>query len=36
MGIKHIIKPRSNAKADRGHPERCNSVMMLKTLGDKE
>jgi len=36
MGVKPIIKPRKNARTDRGPPERRNSVMMLKTLGEKE
>ena len=36
MGIKPIIKPRKNARTDRGPPERHNSVMMLKTLGERE
>jgi hypothetical protein len=35
MGIKPIIKPRRNARVDRGPPERRNSVMILKTLGEK-
>jgi hypothetical protein len=35
-GIKPIIKPRKNARADRGPPERRNSVMMLKMLGERE
>jgi len=34
-GIKPIIKPRRNARTDRGPPERRNSVMMLKTLGEE-
>jgi hypothetical protein len=33
MGIKPIIKPRRNARVDRGHPERRNSAIMFKTLG---
>ena len=36
MEIKPIIKPRRNARADRGFPERRISVMMLKTLGERE
>jgi len=36
MGVKPIIKPRKNARADRGPPERRRSAMMLKTLGEKE
>ena len=35
-GIKPIIKPRRNARADRGPPERRNSVIMFKMLGEKE
>jgi hypothetical protein len=36
MGIKPIIKPRKNARTDRGPPERRNSVIILKTLGEEE
>jgi len=36
MGINPIIKPRKNARTDRGPPERRNSAMMLKMLGEKE
>jgi len=36
MGIKPIIKPRRNARTDRGPPERRSSVMILKTLGERE
>jgi len=32
---KPIIKPRRNARVDRGSPERRNSAMILKTLGEK-
>ena len=35
MRIKSIIKPRRNARVDRGPPERRNSVMILKTFGEK-
>jgi len=35
MNIKSIIKPRRNARVDRGPPERRNSVIILKTLGEK-
>jgi len=35
-GIKPIIKPRKNARTERGPPERRNSVMMLKTIGEEE
>jgi len=36
MGVNPIIKPRRNARTDRGPPERRNSVMTLKTLGERE
>jgi hypothetical protein len=35
MNIKPIIKPRRNSRVDRGPPERRNSVMILKTFGEK-
>jgi len=35
MEIKPIIKPRRNARVDRGHPERRNSAIILKTIGEK-
>jgi transposase len=35
-GVKQIIKPRRNARTDRGPPERHTSVMILKTLGEEE
>jgi hypothetical protein len=35
MGIKPIIKPRRNARTDRGPPERRSSVIMFKTLGER-
>jgi hypothetical protein len=35
MGINPIIKPRRNARTDRGPPERRSSVMILKTIGEK-
>jgi hypothetical protein len=35
MSIKSIIKPRRNARVDRGPPERRSSVIILKTLGEK-
>jgi transposase len=35
MGIKSIIKPRRNARTDRGPPERRSSAIMFKTLGEK-
>ena len=36
MKIIPIIKPRKNARIDRGPPERCNSVTIFKNLGEKE
>jgi hypothetical protein len=36
MGVKPIIKPRRNARIDRGPPERRDSVMTLKALGEGE
>ena len=36
MSINPIIKPRKNARTDRGPPERRNSAMMLKMLGERE
>jgi hypothetical protein len=33
MNIKPIIKPRRNSRMNGGPPERCSSVMILKTLG---
>jgi len=36
MGVKPIIKPRRNARTEQGPPERRNSVIILKTLGEKE
>jgi hypothetical protein len=35
MSIKPIIKPRRNARVDRGPPERRSSAIMFKTLGEK-
>jgi len=35
MGVKPIIKPRRNARADRGPPERRSSAIILKRLGEK-
>jgi hypothetical protein len=35
MGVKPIIKPRRNARIDRGPPERRRSVMTLKALEEK-
>jgi len=36
MKIIPIIKPRKNARIDRGPPERCNSIKIFKNLGEKE
>jgi hypothetical protein len=36
MGVNPIIKPRRNARTDRGPPERRISVMIFKALGGKE
>jgi hypothetical protein len=36
MGIKPIIKPRRNAKADSGPSERRTLVIMLKAFGKKK
>jgi hypothetical protein len=33
MDVKPVIKPRGELRMDIGPPERCNSVMILKTLG---
>jgi hypothetical protein len=35
MGIRPIIKPRTNARTDRGHPERRASAAILRTFGEK-
>jgi hypothetical protein len=35
MGVNPIIKPRRNARTDRGPPERRVSVIMFKVLGEK-
>jgi hypothetical protein len=35
MNIKSIIKPRRNARVDRGPPERRNSIITFKTLREK-
>jgi len=32
MDVKPIIKPRRNARTDRGPPERYSSVIMFKRL----
>jgi len=36
MKIIPIIKPRKNARIDRGPPERCNLIKIFKNLGEKE
>ena len=36
IGIIPIIKPKKNARIDRGPPERCNSIKIFKNLGEKE
>ena len=36
MKIIPIIKPKKNARIDRGPPERCNSIKIFKNLGEKE
>jgi hypothetical protein len=35
MGIRPIIKPRANARTDRGPPERRTSAAILRTFGAK-
>jgi len=35
MSVKPIIKPRRNARADRGPPERRSSAIIFKMLGEK-
>ncbi|MEM4311214.1 MAG: hypothetical protein QXX95_02360 [Nitrososphaerales archaeon] len=34
-GVKPIIKPRRNAKVDRGPPERRRMVKLIKRMGDE-
>jgi len=36
MNVKPIIKPRRNSRMDSGPHERRSSVMILKTLGEKD
>ena len=36
MGVKAVIKPRHNARADRGPPERRRVVKLIRTLGEEE
>jgi hypothetical protein len=33
MGVRPIIKPRTNARTDRGSPERRASAIIFKTFG---
>jgi hypothetical protein len=35
MGIRPIIKPRANARTDRGPPERRISAAILKMFGER-
>ncbi|MEM1547348.1 MAG: transposase [Candidatus Methanomethylicia archaeon] len=35
MGVKPIIKPRRNARDDRGPPERCRMVRLIRRMGDE-
>jgi len=35
MGIRPVIKPRANARMDRGPPERRISAAILKMFGEK-
>jgi hypothetical protein len=35
MGIRPVIKPRANARTDRGPPERRISAAILRTFGEK-
>jgi len=35
MSVKPIIKPRHNARADRGPPERRRAVKLIKRVGDE-
>jgi len=34
MGVKPVIKPRRNARADRGPPERRRAVRIIKRVGE--
>jgi hypothetical protein len=36
MWVNPIIKPRRNARTDRGPPERHISATMFKALGEEE
>ncbi|MEM2194438.1 MAG: hypothetical protein QW803_08175 [Candidatus Methanomethylicia archaeon] len=36
MGVKPIIKPRHNARADKGPPERRRAVRLIEKVGDEE
>ena len=35
MSVKPVIKPRRNARADRGPPERRRAVRIIKRVGDE-
>ncbi|MEM2541114.1 MAG: transposase, partial [Candidatus Methanomethylicia archaeon] len=35
MGVKPVIKPRRNARDDRGPPERCRMVRLIGRMGDE-
>ncbi|MEM2193389.1 MAG: transposase [Candidatus Methanomethylicia archaeon] len=35
MGVKPVIKPRRNARDDRGPPERCRMVRLIEKVGDE-
>ena len=35
MGVKPIIKPRHNARADKGPPERRRAVRLIRRIGDE-
>ena len=35
MGVKPVIKPRRNARDDRGPPERRRAVRLIKKVGDE-
>jgi len=36
MSVKPIIKPRRNARTDRGPPERRSSAIIFKALRERE
>lgn len=35
MGVKPVIKPRRNARDDRGPPERRRMVRLIRRMGDE-